>query len=67
MTASELQMLLEDPEFFAENLIPAHSDHFFYGSVTDTSLGEDMPLKQSLNGEWQFKYSKNLSERPEDF
>ncbi len=67
MTASELQMLLEDPEFFAENLIPAHSDHFFYGSVTDTSLEEDMPLKQSLNGEWQFKYSKNLSERPEDF
>ena len=67
MTDNELYSLLENPEFFEENLLEAHSDHFFYETLTDTLKGEKMPLKQSLNGEWRFKYSKNIQSRPVDF
>ena len=67
MTTEELYLKLEDTRFIGENLIAPHSDHFFYEHVKDTIKSEDMPLKQSLNGEWLFKYSKNLYERPEDF
>ena len=67
MTTEELYLKLEDPEYFRENLVDAHSDHFFYENINDILKMENMPLKQSLNGEWLFKYSNNLSERPEDF
>lgn len=67
MNPEELHLFLENPENTGENLVPAHSDHFFYESEKDVALGEDMPLKLSLNGTWKFKYSKNLFERPEDF
>ncbi len=64
MTTGELKALLENPEFFEENLVPAHSDHHFYVSENDY---ENEEMKISLNGQWKFKYSKNLSERPENF
>lgn len=67
MTTDELYAKLENPEYFAENILPAHSDHFFYDSVRDVVLMENMPLKQSLNGQWKFKYSENLYTRPENF
>ena len=67
MTGSELKEYLENPRNFGENRVPAHSDHFYYEHEKETVLGEDMPLRQSLNGVWKFKYSKNLDERPEDF
>lgn len=67
MNTSELINKLNDPTFFSENLIPAHSDHFFYDKKKDMPLMEDMPLRQSLNGEWKFKYSSRVDERPEEF
>ncbi len=67
MTTEELYLKLENPEFYKENTIEAHSDHWFYDSVKDVIHNENMPLKQSLNGMWKFKYSKNLYERPEHF
>ncbi|MCR5310816.1 MAG: beta-galactosidase, partial [Lachnospiraceae bacterium] len=67
MTDRQLHEFLQDPEIFGENLVPAHSDHFFYEKEKDVALGADMPLKQSLNGTWKFKYSINLKERPKDF
>lgn len=67
MKTEQLHALLENPEFVGENLIAAHSDHFFYESESDIALKEAMPLKQSLNGVWKFKYSRNLWERPADF
>lgn len=67
MTTEELHLLLSNPGKVSENRIPAHSDHFFYEDEKDIPLSENMPLKQSLNGVWKFKYSKNLFERPENF
>jgi len=67
MTTEELHLFLQDPTKFEENRLPAHSDHFFYENTKDVICGENMPLKQSLNGIWKFKYSGNLFERPEDF
>lgn len=66
MTTQELHEFLSNPEIFRENVLPAHSDHFYYESVKEADKGE-MLLKQSLNGIWKFKYSKNLWERPEEF
>lgn len=67
MKTEQLHELLENPEFFGENLVSAHSDHFFYESEEEALNGDNMPLKQSLNGTWKFRYSKNLWERPKDF
>jgi len=67
MTTEELHVFLQNPENFGENRVPAHSDHFYYESEKDLEKGEDMPLRQSLNGTWKFVYSKNLFERPVDF
>lgn len=67
MNTEALHLFLQDPENFGENRLPAHSDHFFYESEKDIVKGEDMPLRQSLNGIWKFKYSVNLFERPKDF
>lgn len=67
MTTQELYFKLENPDFFAEGILPAHSDHFFYEGKEDITTGENSPLKQSLNGIWKFKYSANLEERPESF
>ncbi len=67
MTVEELHLFLQNPENVGENLVPAHSAHFFYENVKDLELGENMPLKQSLNGVWKFKWSKNLFERPANF
>lgn len=57
---------LDDPEVFRVNMLPAHSDHRFY--ETEADLAEDKgSLYQSLNGEWQFFWSKNAAGRPADF
>lgn len=55
---------LEDPEVFAVNRIPAHSDHFYYETREEM---ESMRLRQSLNGTWRFSYAENPSKRPEKF
>lgn len=56
---------LDDPEVFRVNQIAAHSDHAFYKNKNELKQGNR--LKQSLNGEWKFWFSKNSSERPVDF
>jgi len=58
---------LENPEIFKINRIDAHSDHFYYEKLEDIKLEENMPLRQSLNGLWRFKFSKNQDLRPVDF
>lgn len=57
---------LDDPEMFRVNVLPAHSDHRFYGTEEDCRQGESR-LYQSLNGEWQFFWSRNAAQRPEGF
>lgn len=58
---------LENPEVFKVNRIDAHSDHFYYEKMEETKLEDNMALRQSLNGSWKFKFSKNQDLRPVDF
>lgn len=58
---------LENPEIFQVNRIPAHSSHRFYEKMDEAGMGDDMPLKQELNGPWKFAYAPNPRMRREDF
>ena len=51
---------LKDPAFFAENRMPAHSDHSFYASLEELDAGESS-LRKSLNGYWKFHHALNPS------
>ena len=57
---------LDNPEVFKVNQLEAHSDHSYYLDYSDMKK-EKNPLLQSLNGQWEFAYSKNVMERPVDF
>ncbi len=50
---------LANPEVFAVNREPAHSDHL-------CTVGGQQ-LKQSLNGTWKFAYTEHPDDRPADF
>ena len=64
-TVPELSWL-DDPEVFRVGMLPAHSDHIFYDSEESCQNGEKS-LYQSLNGAWQFCWSRNAAVRPEKF
>ena len=57
---------LDNPEVFNVNQLEPHSDHCYYLDYSDMKK-EKNPLLQSLNGQWEFAYSKNVMERPVDF
>ena len=48
---------LSDPEFFADNRMPAHSDHRWFRE-------EGGSFERSLNGAWQFHWAINQDEAP---
>ncbi len=50
---------LTNPEIFAVNREPAHSDHSY--------KAKDGNLRQSLNGTWKFSYTEYPDNRPADF
>lgn len=56
----------DNPEVFKVNQLEPHSDHCYYLDYSDMKK-EKNPLLQSLNGQWEFAYSKNVMERPVDF
>ena len=66
VTKSELAWL-EQPEVFEVNRIKAHSDHVYYESEKEMEVKGEMPLRQSLNGEWYFSYAENQDLRVKDF
>ena len=55
---------LADSTYFADNRLPAHSDHHYYANEEEM-LNEEMFMRQSLNGLWYFSYAKNLASRIE--
>ena len=57
---------LDNPEIFRVNQLDAHSDHNYYMSYQDIKKKENH-LQQSLNGQWEFNFSKNVMSRPEKF
>ncbi|WP_182112369.1 MULTISPECIES: glycoside hydrolase family 2 TIM barrel-domain containing protein [unclassified Actinotalea] len=49
---------IADPEFFAENRLPAHSDHRWFSGRAEAATGTSA-FEQCLNGLWKFHYAKN--------
>ena len=57
---------LSDPTVFRVNRLDAHSDHVAY-ATTEEAAAEKTSLRQSLDGEWIFHWSKCPADRPADF
>ena len=57
---------LEDPRVFRVNRLDAHSDHITYCTEDEMLCGRTS-LRQSLDGQWKFRYSKCPAKRPADF
>ena len=57
---------LDNPEVFKVNQLEPHSDHCYYLDYSDMKKEKNL-LLQSLNGQWEFAYSKNVMERPVEF
>lgn len=57
---------LDNPEVFRVNQLDAHSDHCYYVSYADMEKKEN-GLTQSLNGLWEFAFSRNVKSRPVNF
>jgi beta-galactosidase len=49
---------IADPTYFAENRLPAHSDHRWFASAEEANQGVSS-FEQCLNGVWTFHYAKN--------
>ena len=52
---------LDNPEVFRVNQLEAHSDHTYYESYEALEKKENA-LIQSLNGQWEFVFSKNVKD-----
>lgn len=50
--------IIADPQVFAQNRLPARSDHEWYPSRRDMEAGNN-PYRRTLNGLWKFSYAKN--------
>lgn len=57
---------LEDPTIFRVNRLDAHSDHVCYASPEELE-NRNTSLRQSLDGQWRFSWSKCPAQRPADF
>jgi len=57
---------IDNPEVFRVNQAAAHSDHEYYLNYSDLEE-KNNKLVQSLNGQWNFCFSKNAKSRPEKF
>ncbi len=57
---------IDNPEIFRVNQIAAHSDHDYFTNY-EALNSNSHNLIQSLNGQWEFAFSKNVMDRPENF
>ncbi len=57
---------LYDPEIVSVNRLPAVSDHDCYRSIQEAQA-EESSLRLCLNGSWQFFYTENPADCPENF
>lgn len=56
---------LDDPETFRVNQLPAHSDHYFYKTMSE--IDHQSSYVKSLNGTWKFNFAKSPQMRPKNF
>lgn len=57
---------LADFNFYADNTLPPHSDHYYYATTAELAAAQSS-LECSLNGLWYFYYSPNVRELPTGF
>ena len=57
---------LDNPEIFRVNQLKAHSDHHYYRSYEEMNNNKN-GLEFSLNGQWDFCFSKSVKSRPKNF
>ena len=57
---------LKDSQYFAENRLPAHSDHRYYRDETELARGISS-FERTLGGVWQFAYARNIDAIPQGF
>lgn len=60
------EKLVKDISVFADQRLPAHSDHVAYGSWEEQAVGETR-YRMSLNGMWKFHYARNQASCIENF
>jgi len=66
MNNFSFERVVKDPAIFAEDRLPAHSDHIPYRTPEELYVGESS-LRMLLDGVWRFHYARNLSAAPKDF
>ena len=57
---------LKEPRYFAENRLPAHSDHIFYRDEAELARGVSS-FYRTLDGIWHFAYARNTEHIPQGF
>ncbi len=57
---------VRDPQFFKENVLPAHSAHRIYKDKREY-MRKQSSLVQSLNGIWKFSYAINMDSAVKGF
>ncbi len=57
---------IKEPGFFGENRVSAHSNHKYYANEVEFAQNTES-LKVSLDGNWKFKYARNMEEAPRNF
>ena len=65
MKEFNFESIVKNPAVFADGRLPAHADFVAYQNVDEMAAGQSS-LRQSLNGIWKFRYSKNPSAVPDD-
>ena len=60
------EAIVKDPAVFADNRLPAHSDHLAFRSAAELRAGESS-LRLCLDGVWRFHYARTIRSAPADF
>ena len=60
------EKIVKNPAVFADNRLPAHSDHIAYRTNEELETGESS-FRFSLDGVWKFHYARNIHAAPEGF
>ena len=60
------EAIVKDPAVFADNRLPAHSDHLACRNAAELALGESS-LRLCLDGVWKFHYANTIHSAPADF
>ena len=65
MKEFNFESIVKNPAVFADGRLPAHADFVAYRNADEMAAGQTS-LRQSLDGIWKFRYSKNPSAAPVD-